>query len=302
MQRSESKDRSVQTIIALEALANLLVLGLKAWVGLATGSLAILGDALHSLTDVLNNVVAWVVVRISAKPPDREHPYGHRKFEGLAVFFLATLLVVLAFELVTRALTREATAPTLYGPALVLMLTVLAINIALSIWQRYWARRLASDILLADANHTFADVLTTIVVIVGWQLSARGYLWLDTVCALGVSGLVLYFAYSLFRRVAPMLVDRIAIPPEELTAAISSIPEVRGVRRVRTRLIGQTRSADVIVAVGNSLSLKDSHQIADKVEALLEAEFGIEDMTIHVEPLNADKADLTVTNQRLQGN
>jgi cation diffusion facilitator family transporter len=284
MRAALSKDRSVQRILLIEGAANALVLALKTWVGLTTGSLAVLGDALHSLTDVVNNVVAWVVIKISAKPPDREHPYGHRKFEGLAVFILATLLAVLAFELAMQALRREAVQPAIHPWALTLMLTVLGINIVLSTWQRYWALRLNSNILLADANHTFADVLTTIVVIVGWQLSARGLPWLDTACALAVSALVMYFAVGLFRRVAPVLVDQIAIAPEELTAAIMSVPGVREVRRVRSRWIGQACSVDLIVAVVKSISVTESHRIADKIEAALEADFGIKDITIHIEP------------------
>lgn len=94
----------------------------------------------------------------------------------------------------------------------------------------------------------------------------------------------MYLAYSLFRRVMPVLQDHIAIAPEELTATLSAISEVRQVRRVRTRWIGSARSADVIVAVNGSLSLEESHQIADKIEALLEKDFQIEDTMIHVEP------------------
>ncbi|PWG74955.1 cation-efflux pump, partial [Enterococcus hirae] len=92
---------------------------------------------------------------------------------------------------------RNSAPPTMDSSTLILMLTVLGINIALSTWQRYWAKRLQSDLLLADASHTFADVLTTIVVIAGWQFSARGYPWLDTICALGVSALVIYLAIGL---------------------------------------------------------------------------------------------------------
>jgi cation diffusion facilitator family transporter len=280
----QARDRSVQRIILIEGTANTLVLGMKIWVGITTGSFAILGDALHSLTDVINNAVAWVVIKVSAKPPDREHPYGHRKFEGLAVFILATLLLVLAFELVVRALGRESVPPTMGSSALILMLAVLGINIALSTWQRYWAKRLESNILLADANHTFADVLTTIVVIAGWQFSARGYPWLDTVCALGVSALVVYLAIGLFRRVLPVLVDQIAIAPEELTATVMSVPGVTEVRRVRSRWIGSACSVDIVVAVSRALSITESHRIADKIEAALEAEFGIRDITVHLEP------------------
>lgn len=284
MLSSADRDSKVRRVILIEGAANCLVLGLKTWVGLTTGSLAILGDALHSLTDVFNNIVAWIVIRISAKPPDREHPYGHRKFEGLAVFILATLLAVLAFELAANALRRDAAVPIMRPSALALMLFVLVVNIGLSAWQRRWAQRLGSDILLADANHTFADVLTTIIVITGWQLSARGLPWLDTACALGVSALVMYLAYSLYRRVAPVLVDEMAVEPEKLTDAIAAIAGVCEVRRVRTRWIGSERSADIVVAVENALSIEESHQIADAIEAVLEADFGIEDVTIHVEP------------------
>ena len=100
--------QSVQRVILIEGLANVFVLVLKVIVGLTTGSLAVLGDAIHSLSDAANNVVAWFVIRLSNEPADREHPYGHRKFETLAVFGLAGLLTVLGFELILRALQRES--------------------------------------------------------------------------------------------------------------------------------------------------------------------------------------------------
>ncbi|MEL7537049.1 MAG: cation diffusion facilitator family transporter [Pseudomonadota bacterium] len=285
MRDAANRDRHVRRVIVIEGLANVVVLAIKTWAGLVTGSLAILGDALHSLTDVFNNVMAWFIIRFSAKPPDHNHPYGHRKFEALAVFILATLLVVLSFELALNALRRDAEAPTSSPLALVVMLVVLAINIALTVWQRYWASRIASDILRADADHTLADVLTTLVVIVGWQLSARGFPWLDMVCALGVAGLVMYLAWGLFRRVLPALVDEKAVEPESFAASIAAVSGVREVRRVRTRLIGDVRAADVVVAVDDALSVAASHEIADRIELAVEQEFGVEDITIHVEPI-----------------
>ena len=273
-------------VIVVEGLANLTVLILKTWVGLATGSLAILGDALHSLTDVFNNVMAWFVVRYSAKPPDRNHPYGHRKFEGLAVFVLATLLVVLSFELALNALRRNETPPVASTLGLSVMLVVLVINVLLAAWQRYWASTLKSSILRADADHTFADVLTTVVVIVGWQLSVHGWPWLDTLCALGVSGFVMYLAYGLFRSVLPVLVDESAVEHGAITRAIDTVPGVQEVRRVRTRWIGSLRAADIVVAVDDALSVADSHAIADQIESMVAAEFDVEDTTVHIEPIS----------------
>lgn len=281
-----SRDSKVQRILLIEGSVNLLVFVAKLIVGLTTGSLAILGDAIHSMTDVINNVIAWSVVRLSHAPADREHPYGHRKFETLAVFFLASLLVVLAFELALRAITAEQKIIEDSNWALGVMLGVLCVNVALTIWQRRWANRLQSDILKADASHTLADVLTTVVVIVGWQLSAAGYLWLDRLCALAVASLILFLAFKLFQSAAPILVDEFALDPEILTESIEDVPGIRQVSRVRSRWIGSEKAVDLVIGVDAGLSFEDSHQIATDVELHLERKFGIADISIHVEPYN----------------
>ncbi|NOX68232.1 MAG: cation transporter [Gammaproteobacteria bacterium] len=271
-------------ILVLEGSANVFVLGLKTLVGFSTGSMAVIADAVHSLTDVVNNIIAWIVVRESNQPADREHPYGHKKFEMLAVFVLATLLATIAIEIAIRSLTRDTLQPRMSSWGLYVMIVVLIMNITIATWQRRWAKRLGSPILLADASHTFADVLTTIVVIIGWQLSVRGYPWLDTVCALGVAAVILYLAFGLFRSVVPVLVDEMAIEPEELIAAISVVDGVVDVPRVRSRWVGADRAVDVIVTVLPALTTVESHAIADKVEHLLESQFEVADISVHVEP------------------
>lgn len=278
------RERQVRRVIVIEGLANMAVLSLKLVVGVSTGSLAVLGDALHSLSDVANNAVAWIVVRISVQPPDRHHPYGHRKFETLAVFVLATLLTVLGIELALGALRREA-APTIGDRwTLPLMLGVLVINVALATWEGAWARRLRSDILGADARHTFADVLTTVVVIVGWQVSARGYPWIDTVCAVLVAGLVLALAFGLFRRAIPILVDQIAIEPEAVGNVARAVPGVRRVKAVRSRSIGSSTAIDMIITVDPGITAAEAHAITDGIEESLRLDLSVEDVTIHVEP------------------
>lgn len=280
----DARDRRVRWVLVVEGSANVLVLLVKLGVGLSTGSLAILGDAVHSLTDVANNVVAWLVARFSAEPPDREHPYGHRKFETLAVFVLATLLSVLAVELALGALRRGETEIRHGGLALALMVGVLVVNVCLASWEALQARRLESELLRADARHTFADVLTTVVVIFGWQMAARGLPWLDRACALAVSALVLYLAYGLFRRVVPVLVDRAAIDPDVLAASVISVPGVRSVRSARSRSTGSTAAIDLVVAVDASLSTSAAHDIADAIERRIQSRFEVDDVSVHVEP------------------
>ncbi len=291
MRRTEStpntaaeRDRRVRRVLVIEGLVNVGVLFLKLVVGISTGSLAVLADALHSLGDAANNAVAWFVVRISAQPPDRHHPYGHRKYETLAVFLLATFLVVLGVELALGALRREALPTVGDAWTLPLMLGVLAVNVALASWEAIWARRLSSAILSADARHTFADVLTTVVVIVGWQVSARGFPWLDTVCAVAVAAFVLHLAFGLFRRAVPVLVDHIAVEPEAIADIAREIPGVRGVKSVRSRSTGDSTAIDMVVTVDSSMNLSAAHAIADAIEEKLRADLRVEDATIHVEP------------------
>ncbi|MCX7554826.1 cation diffusion facilitator family transporter [Marinicella sp. S1101] len=289
MQESNTKkDKKVQQIIMVEGFYNVVVLVLKLIVGLTTNSLAIISDAIHSLTDVLNNVVIWMVMRVAGKPADKEHPYGHRKFETIAVFALASLLVVLAVQLIIQAFTSDTNEITNEAWGLVLMLLVLAMNFSVSMWERNWAKKLNSDILHADAQHTLVDVLTTFLVIISWQLSAMGLVWLDKLCAIAVALLVFYFAFGLFQKVIPILVDGFAIDPTLLSKEAEQVNGVKTVRKVRSRWIGNNKAVDLIITVDASLNITDSHDIAHAVEDLLVARFNVADVSIHVEPHQDD--------------
>ena len=242
---------------------------------------------------------------------------GIKKFETLAVFGLAMLLAVLAIEIVIRAIDRSDREVVQTGWGLAVMLGVLVVNTGLAVWERRWAQKLGSQILNADAQHTFADVMTTIVVITGWQLAARGYPWLDTVFAL----LVMYLAYGLFRRAVPVLVDSISYEPEEIVEILRDVDGVRKVRstltlggveaRGRCRDSGRARIADERGPRGrrrhtqgpkSTLTLggveargrcRDSGRariadergpVADAIEQVLLEKFSMDDVTVHIEP------------------
>lgn len=132
-------------------------------------------------------------------------------------------------------------------------------------------------------------MLTTLAIIVGWQFSARGYPWLDTVFALLVAALVLYLAYGLFSRAVPVLVDRIAHEPEEIADALRVLGGVRQVRRVRSRWAGSRTAVDVVITVAPELPTNEVHEVADSIEAVLLEKFGVEDVTVHIEPDESKK-------------
>jgi len=280
-------DARLSRVIVATGIANLAVLIAKVVVGFSTGSLSLLSDAIHSLADMANNVVAFVVVRLASAPPDREHPYGHQKFETLAVFGLAVLLAVLAVEIAVRALEPGHREVVQHGWGLAVMMGVLVVNVAVTTWERRWARRLNSEILRADSQHTLSDVLVTLGVIAGWQFAARGYPWLDKVFAVLVALVVMVLSYALFRRAIPVLVDRISHEPERIASALGGVEGVRDVRRIRSRWVGAKSSVDVVVSVDPELPTSEAHRVADAIERTLFEKFDVEDATVHIEPDDA---------------
>jgi cation diffusion facilitator family transporter len=274
----------VRNVLLIEGGINFLICLSKLGVGLLTNSTVIIADALHSLTDAANNFIAWMAIKIARKPEDSDHPYGHQKFEQLAVFGLATLLSIIAFEVLLNAFKRfgQPVEQSFWG--LIILIGALLINIGLTLWESYWAKRLDSAILQADASHTLSDVISSIVVIVGWQLASRGHYWLDAAFAVVLSGIVFYLAFRLFQRAIPILVDYSDLDPLLISKALTSINNVKLVKRVRSRTTGKQRTADVIIAVDSTLSITESHQIADNIEKLLANKFSIHDVTVHVEP------------------
>jgi cation diffusion facilitator family transporter len=274
----------VRKVLLIEGVTNALVTVGKMTVGLMTGSAAVIADAVHSLTDMANNLFAWLAVKIAESPADNSHPYGHQKFEQLAVFALASLLTIVAFEVIVNAIKRFGQPVEQSMLGLAILILTLVVNVGLTLWERYWANRLDSEILHADAAHTLSDVLTSAVVIAGWQLAATGYYWIDTLFALIVSCIVFYLAFKLFQKAIPVLVDQSRYPPDELKAAVNKIPAVITVGNIRSRDTGKGQVADVTVTVSANLSTFESHQIADNIESVLANKFDIQDVIVHIEP------------------
>lgn len=282
--KKSTRHRKIRRVLIIEGIANSVIMFVKAVVGINTGSSAIISDALHSLSDVFNNIIAVTLLNISYQHPDKKHPYGHLKFETLAVFVLATLLSVIAIEIALRAISRIGEPIGLSKWGLYMMTGVLLVNVVITTWERMWAKRLQSELLMADMRHTFSDVLTTIAVIGGWQLSARGYPMLDFILSIAISLFVLYLAYKLFCKSIPILVDSTSLNQEEVSELVGKIDGVIAVKRLRSRMIGKANYADIVISVDRNLNTEKAHKIADIVEKTMMSKFDIEDVVIHVEP------------------
>ncbi len=277
----------VRRVLIITLMLNVFVMGLKAVVGYWTGSLSLLADALHSVTDSANNILGLVAIKFSSPLPDREHPYGHNKFEAVGALGIAAFLGIACFEIVQGAVERviKGGEPVRVSPPeLWLLLIVLGVNIFVAFYERNVGRRVGSSILIADATHTMSDVWVTISVIGGLIGVWLGYQWLDVVLALPVALLVLWSGWSVLKENLPWLVDQMAIAPETIHGISVAVPGVINCHDIASRgIIGRQVFIEMHLIV-DAPDVETAHHITEEVEKQLEARFRPVRILIHVEP------------------
>lgn len=266
---------------------NLGVAVAKIVLGSVSGSVSILSDGFHSLTDTASNVVALVGVRVACRPPDEDHPYGHRKFETLASVGILVFLALVLVQVVTAAVERfrSGERPDINALAFVVMGATSLVNVGVVVYERGAGRRLQSEVLLADAHHTTSDLLTSATVVAALVGVTLGHSWLDPATALVVSGFIARACWEIFQDTAGILADRIVIDEQAIREVVQSVPEVLGCHRIRTRGSAQFAFLDLHLWMDPELSLRDAHELSHVVKDRLMARFPeIKDAIIHIEP------------------
>jgi cation diffusion facilitator family transporter len=278
---------TVQRVLIVTLLLNLFVMVLKAVVGTMTGSLSLLADALHSVTDSANNILGLVTTRLSSPIPDREHPYGHQKFEAVGALGIAAFLGIACFEILQGAIERiiNGGKPVkITSSELWILLLVLGVNIFVAFYERGVGKRVRSPILIADANHTMSDIWVTISVIAGLVGVWLGYQWLDMVLSFPVAILVFMSGWSVLKENLPWLVDEMAIKPEVIHAIALSVPGVINCHDIASRgVVGRQAFVEMHLIV-DAKDVESSHRITEEVESKLEERFHPVRIIIHVEP------------------
>jgi cation diffusion facilitator family transporter len=286
----------VRRVLWLTLILNLFVMTLKFTLGISTGSLSLQADALHSVTDSANNILGLVTNRFSSPTPDREHPYGHQKFEAVGALGISAFLGIACFEILRSAVEKiffssENVAVEILPSELWLLLLVLGINIFVAFYERSVGRKVNSPILIADAKHTMSDIWVTIIVIAGligvWQaekLNFPALLWLDVILAFPVALLVFYSGWEVISDNLPWLVDEMAIAPEAIYDVAIEVPGVINCHDIASRgMLGRQVFIEMHLIV-NTDDLVIAHQITEQIEERLAERFGMVRVLIHVEP------------------
>ena len=283
-----TRSAGVRRALLIVLLLNALSAAIKIGVGARTGALTVLGAALESVLDTLSNVVAIFAVSVAAREPDEGHPYGHEKFETLGTLGIVGFLSISCFELLRRSideLTGIHEPPSSSNVDVLLLVTSLAVNGFVVLFERRRGRALGSALLMADAAHTASDIFVTILAIASLALSYLGFVRADALLGIMVALIIAWSGYSILRDSIPILVDASAVDAERLTEIVRTIPGVAGVRSVRSRRTASGHLfAEVTILVDGATTVSAAHDFTDDVERAIERELGTAEAIVHVEP------------------
>jgi cation diffusion facilitator family transporter len=284
-----TEDRYTQVVAVLYRVlaANLAVAVAKIALGYVTGAVSILSDGFHSLTDSASNVVALVGVSIARRPPDANHPYGHRKYETMASLAILVFLIVVLVQVLTAAADRllNGGTPRVFPEGIGLMTVTLVVNVLVVSYELRAARRLRSEVLSADAKHTRSDVLTTVAVLGALLGVWWGYPLLDPLAALFVAGFIGHACWSIAQEASRILGDEVMMAEADVRAVVQSVPEVIGCEKIRTRGSADYVFLDLHLWLDGNMTLQHAHTASHVVKDRLMARFPqLADVVIHIEP------------------
>lgn len=261
--------------------------GAKLWYGYATGAVSMISDGFHSLTDSAANVIGLVGTRASRKPPDQDHPYGHRKFETLAAAGIFVFLLLAVVEVARTAIARFASGavPEVSALSFVVMLVTMGVNLFVVRYERAEARRLDSELLAADAMHTRSDVFTSGAVLASLAAVYAGVPALDPIGGIVIAGFIAHTGWEVARETSHILADRAALEEDDVRRIVMSVPEVVGCHHIRSRGSTDHIFLDLHVWFSGETTLHEAHRLSHVVKDRLLAAFPrIKDAIIHIEP------------------
>ena len=269
-------------------LLNLAVAVAKIVFGYASGAISILSDGFHSLTDAASNVAGLIGVRAAQRPPDEDHPYGHRKYETVAAAGVTIFLLLLVIEVVRNAfnhLTGRSAPHEISTASFIVMLVTVGVNLAVVAYESREAERLGSEVLMADATQTRGDVWSSLTVIAALVGARLGVPMLDPLAALVVAGFIGYAGFQVARTTTGILSDRIVISDADLEQVVMSVPGIIGCEKIRTRGSADHVFLDLHVWMPPDMRLTEAHDLSHVVKDRLMARYPqIADAVIHIEP------------------
>lgn len=280
--------KKIRKVLWIILLANLLVALLKIVIGRLIKSSSITADGFHSLSDGSSNIVGLIGIGLASKPIDKDHPYGHKKFEVLSGLFIAAMLVFMGVKIIINGIVGF-TAPkalSITPESLITILITLFINILVSKYEYSIGKKLNSYILISDSLHTKSDIFVSLGVLttlIGIKLGLPPIV--DSIASLVVAGFILNAAYEIFVSTSGILVDKAILDDEFIKNAISDFSEIKDIHNIRSRGSENNIYIDMHIMLDPKYSVEDSHVLLHRIEnKLREKTNNTTEVIIHVEP------------------
>jgi len=289
IQKHYSKIRRVLVIVLI---LNWAVAAAKIIYGFITHCQSMAADGFHSFSDGASNIIGLVGIHLAGQPTDKDHPYGHRKYETLFSLGIAVMLFVVAFNLAKEGLKR------IYNPAMPLidigsfavMIVTLAINLYVMQYERRRGIALKSDILVSDAMHTRADILTSLSVIAALVFIKMGFPILDPIVTILISIFIAYAGFEIVKKSSDVLVDSAAIlDVNRIEDIVLSVKSVKTCHKIRTRGRPDDIHVDLHVQVSPDMHVDNAHKISYAIEEAIKKGIPeVTDVVVHIEPKRND--------------
>ncbi|WP_342665134.1 cation diffusion facilitator family transporter [Methanolobus tindarius] len=281
------RSEKIKKVMLYVLFLNIVVAVAKIAYGMMTNVLSMQSDGYHSLFDGISNIIGLIGIQIAARPPDKEHPYGHRKFETLASVSIAVLLAIVAFEIVHSAFQRfgSGNLPEVTSISYLVMICTMIVNLAVTTYERKNGEALNSEVLLADAAHTKSDIYVSLSVLLGLFFIKAGYAALDPVISVVVAILILHAGFEILTNSISILCDESCIDSEDIHSLVCEVEGVQSCHKIRSRGPDGNIFVDLHVQVDPEMTTYNSHTIAHVVQHQIKENFsGIEEVLVHVEP------------------
>ncbi len=278
----------------LSIISNGLIILFKLIAGIITGSMCIISEAIHSLSDFLASVLTLFAVKRSSEPADKDHPFGHGKYEDISGFFEGVLILLASFYIIWESCKKIITHGTLEfnsTPGIVVMLIAIAANLLVSSYLFAVAKKNDSVALKADAQHLSTDVYSSLGVLIGLILiKITGITLLDPLIAILVALIILKTGISIIKETLNDLLDR-TLPDDDIKIIeniINDCKNIYGFKNLKSRKSGSTRDIDITLLCEESMPIKECHEICDILEAKIQKVLPNTLITIHCEPYQQD--------------
>jgi cation diffusion facilitator family transporter len=278
----------VRRVLWIVLFLNLGVAAAKSFMGLLNRSASITADGLHSLADGSSNIIGLIGITAALKPVDRDHPYGHKKFETFASLGVVALLLLAVVGVLHNAWSRfgRQVVPAVNGFSFLVMIFTLVVNFWVFRYENKQGRALHSDLLVSDAYHTLSDVYVSLSVIVTLLAVKFGMVWVDTAVSLVIAGLIARAAWEIIRHSSSVLCDKAVLDVERIVAIALEVGGVRGCHKVRSRGRADDLQVDLHIEVDPQIAVEKAHEISHQVAAAVsKSNEGVADVVVHIEPV-----------------